>query len=81
MINCKGCNAPCCRHVIPELAIEGTTICRMLDQENNRCTDYEHRPDICNTDLMYERYYYKFMTREEYDRRNSEACEYLKSIY
>ena len=81
MIKCEHCKAPCCRHVIKELALEGTTICRFLDQESNKCTIYDNRPWICNTDWMYEHYYSERMTREEYDRLNSEACEQLNSIY
>ena len=56
----------------------GDGVCRFLD-ENNRCMDYEHRPPICNTDVMYERYFSKFMTREAYDKMNSDACKTLKS--
>lgn len=81
MIKCDNCKAPCCRHVIKELAIEGTTICRFLDQETNKCRIYAFRPTICNTDQMYELYYKERMSREEYDRLNSEACEQLNSIY
>ena len=81
MIKCEHCDAPCCRHVIPELALEGSSVCRFLDQETNRCRIYSNRPWICNTDYMFEHYYSEFMTREEYDRRNSEACDILRSNY
>ena len=81
MIDCSNCFAPCCRHVIPELAIEGSTICRFLDQNTNRCTIYGKRPWICDTDYMYEHYYSKSMSRDEFDRLNSEACKSLCSNY
>lgn len=80
MIDCSKCKGICCRHVIPELS-RGDGVCRFFDEEACTCSIYNHRPDICNTDIMYERYFSKVMTREEYDRRNSEACEVLKSNY
>ena len=55
----------------------GDGVCRFLD-ENNRCMDYEHRPPICNTEVMYERYFSKVMSREAYDKMNSDACNQLK---
>jgi hypothetical protein len=78
MIDCSKCmHHNCCRHVIPELAIPGTTICRFFDEETGLCSIYEHRPPICNTDTMFEHYFSKFMTREEYDKKNEEACKQL----
>ena len=82
MIDCSKCkHHSCCKHVIPELARENSTICRFFDEETGLCTIYDNRPWICNTDYMYEHYYKERMTREEYDRRNSEACKLLNSNY
>lgn len=79
MIDCSKCkHHNCCKHVIPELAIEGTTICRFFDEKSGLCHIYNHRPPICNTDVMFERYFSKFMTREEYDRKNEDACKQLE---
>lgn len=83
MVDCKGCKAYCCRQVgrFPFMKDydRGDGVCRFLD-ENNRCMDYENRPPICNTDVMYERYFSKFMTREAYDKMNSDACNQLKGV-
>lgn len=82
MIDCKGCQAYCCRQVgkFPYMKDydRGDGVCRFLD-ENNRCSDYENRPPICNTDVMFERYFSKVMSREAYDKMNSDACNTLKT--
>jgi len=44
------------------------------------CSIYDHRPPICNTDLMFERVYSRYMTREEFDKLNKEACIGLTSV-
>lgn len=56
----------------------GDGTCKYLTEENT-CSIYADRPQICNTDLMYERVYSRFMTRDEFDRINTESCEKLKS--
>lgn len=42
--------------------------------EDNLCDIYEERPDICNTDKLFQRIYSRTMSREEYDRMNMDAC-------
>lgn len=80
MIDCSKCKGTCCRHVIKELD-RGDGTCRYFDEETCNCSIYDHRPDICNTDILFEKYFSNIMTREEYDRRNSEACKLLNSNY
>lgn len=80
MIDCTNCKAPCCRHVFGPLD-SGDGVCKYLDRDTNRCTIYDHRPEICDTDRVYERYFAGIMSREEYDRLNSESCERLRTIY
>lgn len=81
MIDCKGCKANCCRQVgkFPFMLDydRGDGVCRFLDKDN-RCVIYNRRPPICNTDLLFERYFSKKMSREEYDKMNSDACKQLK---
>lgn len=81
MIDCKGCKANCCHQVgkFPFMRDydRGDGVCRFLDSDN-RCVIYNRRPPICNTDLLYERYFSKKMSREEYDKMNSDACKQLK---
>lgn len=77
MIKCGNCKAYCCREaprLMPELD-RGDGICQFLTSDN-KCAIYEDRPLICNTDKVYERYF-KHLSREEYDKMNTEACNYL----
>lgn len=81
MIDCKGCKAYCCRLVgkfpYMEQYDRGDGVCRLLT-DDNRCSDYEHRPPICNTELLYERYFSKFMSKNDYERMNADACKKLR---
>ena len=58
----------------------GTGICKYL-KENNECSIYLQRPDICNSDKMFEIKYKQLMSREEYNHMLNEACETLKLLY
>lgn len=55
----------CCRNIdrIPELSEYhiGNGVCIYLT-EDNMCSIYDMRPDICNVDLMYEKVYRNIMT-------------------
>lgn len=77
--NCCGL---CCRSLkkVPDLRLfdRGDGVCIHL-REDNLCSIYEHRPEICNVDLMYERYFSKLYSREEYDRLNTKQCAVLNS--
>jgi len=80
-IDCSGCSGLCCKHVNRNPAGKsldrGDGTCVFLNS-NNECTIYEHRPVVCNTDLMYKLIFSKLMTRKFYDRMNLNACEELK---
>ena len=56
----------------------GDGTCKFLTEENT-CKIYADRPQICNTDLMYERVYSRFMTRDEFDNMNTSVCLALKN--
>lgn len=56
----------------------GDGTCKYLTEENT-CAIYADRPQICNTDLMYERVYSRFMTRDEFDNMNTSVCRTLKN--
>lgn len=58
---------------------DGTGVCKYL-QENNECSIYLHRPDICNSEIMFEKKYKELMSREEYDCMMLEACKQLKLL-
>ena len=46
--------------------------------KDNICTIYDHRPTICNVDLMYEKYYKEYMSKEKFYELNSQVCTKLK---
>lgn len=82
MIDCTNCKAYCCRHVGRFTYMKeydrGDGVCKYLT-EDNLCAIYEGRPDICNTDKMYEKYFSRTMSRDYYDAINSGACEALRA--
>ena len=77
-INCGKCRAPCCRKIglINKEMDRGDGVCLYLN-DDNKCEIYEYRPIICNTDKIYEKYLKNRISREEFDKLNQEACEYL----
>ncbi len=78
---CNQCGE-CCRHIerIPQLVSFdcGDGVCKYL--EENKCTIYEKRPEICRVDVMYEKYYYSQYTREEFYRLNLFGCAELRRM-
>lgn len=76
---CNKCGQ-CCKHIdrIPQLSDfdNGDGVCIHL--ENNLCSIYEHRPEICNVKVMYEKYYTQFYSQEEFYRANIIICEKLQ---
>ena len=55
--------------------------CINLDKASNLCKIYDKRPDICRVDEMFEKVFYKFMSKEEYLNLNILSCKKLKEIY
>lgn len=78
--NCTKCGE-CCRHIdlIPELSEfdSGSGICIHL--KNNLCDIYDSRPDICNVDVMYEKQFRKYYSKNEFYKLNEQVCRYLSS--
>lgn len=79
-LNCEGCKAYCCRIaglILKELD-RGDGICLYLN-ENNKCEIYDHRPIICNTDRMYDKYFKDKYTKEEWIELNKRSCKDLEN--
>jgi len=47
--------------------------CSML--VDNKCSVYETRPDICNVDKVYEKYYKKMYTKHQAYALNQKMCK------
>ena len=77
--SCTKCGE-CCRHIdkVPQLAAFdiGNGVCRYL--KDNLCTIYNVRPEICRVDFMYDKYFSKQISREDYYALNEKACRELK---
>lgn len=76
-IDCSKCKGLCCRHVVTDLD-RGDGTCKNFDETTFKCKIYEKRPLICNTDAMFERFYSKFMSRDQFDNMNKKACKMLQ---
>ncbi|MBQ6972048.1 MAG: hypothetical protein IJP86_06795 [Synergistaceae bacterium] len=81
MFNCDCCGL-CCRHISGIKMLEAfddrTGTCIYLDRDNDLCTIYDSRPVICNIDAMYDIFFSRKMTREEFYAMNRESCMRLK---
>lgn len=52
--------------------------CEML--KDNKCSVYETRPTICSVEKMYEKYYSKEMTKQEYFKKSNKSCNFLMKL-
>lgn len=81
IFQCSQCGE-CCRHIdrIPQLAAldSGNGVCIHLN--GYLCDIYSSRPEVCQVDAMYDKYYSTYYTREEFYRLNEEACKQIKAM-
>lgn len=66
MFKCDSCGL-CCKAVN----------CQYLT-EDNKCSIYDKRPDICNIDKGYEMYFKASMSKQEWYEINYKACSDMK---
>lgn len=66
----------CCKNIrhIPQLTDfdDGTGVCIHL--KNKLCDIYESRPEICNVDLMYEKYFSRMYSKKDFYVLNEKVC-------
>ena len=78
------CCGICCKNIkhVPQLQKydNGNGQCIHLT-DDNKCYIYSSRPEICNVDLMYQKYYSNAYSKEEFYKLNSEICNRLKENY
>ena len=78
--NCSKC-WECCRHIanIPLLMEfdRGDGVCKYLC--DSKCEIYDNHPEICNVEQMYEKYFAKIYSRNEFYKLNEEACVILQN--
>ena len=84
MFPCTGCGV-CCQNIsnIAELKHFdlGGGVCQHLNIHTNNCEIYEHRPDICKVDRMFETKYFKQFSKEEFYIVNAESCNSLQEKF
>ena len=81
MFKCDCCGLCCMNLKISELYSDldrGDGICRFFDLTSKLCSIYKNRPDKCNIDKTYEKFYKNTMFIEEYYELNYEVCNRLK---
>ena len=82
MFECDCCGL-CCMNLNGKLEYadldRGDGICKFFCEETHLCTIYKKRPDKCNIDRAYVKYFKTMMSIQEYYELNYRACEYLKS--
>ena len=78
--DCTKCGE-CCRHIanIPQLSKfdRGDGVCKYL--RGHECDIYDNRPEICNVEKMYEKYFSHLYSRDEFYKLNEEACEMIQN--
>ena len=57
----------------------GDGICRHFDKTTKKCKIYDSRPDKCNIDVSYQKYFSNEMTKEEFYSLNIASCNKLKA--
>ena len=55
-----------------------TGACEQLDKEKNRCKVYHRRPEVCRTNWMYNKFFSKLMSKEQYFQQAVESCAKLR---
>ena len=79
---CSKCGACCCnldKSIHFAELHNGDGVCKHLDGNTNLCTIYEQRPLLCNIDEAYDVHFKNYMTRDEYNMKNHDACEDLRN--
>lgn len=80
--HCDACGL-CCRNLpggsmTAEYRTDGGSICKHLDQSTNRCKIYNSRPSFCRVDEGYDLFFRETLSKDEYYKKNYEACAKLK---
>ena len=81
-IFCDKCGL-CCRMIknIEELKPfdRGDGVCIHLNE--NECSIYDSRPNICNSKYMFEHCFSEYMTAAEFVKKNQNACLMIKKFF
>lgn len=82
MFKCDKCGL-CCRMVKGsplDKFDRGDGVCRFLTKDN-LCRIYDHRPLICNVERLYSERFRNTMSREHWERLQTESCKQIKKLF
>ncbi len=78
------CCGLCCRSLKKVSALadfdRGDGVCVNLG-DDNLCKVYNSRPEICNVELMYERFFSSYCSKKEFYKINEEQCKKIKEEF
>lgn len=81
MFKCDCCGLCCMNLNMSEIYNDlnrGDGICKYFDIDTKLCTIYATRPEKCNVDRTYEKYFKEKISLDQYYELNYEACKRLK---
>lgn len=81
MFRCDCCGLCCMNLNMSDMYSDldrGNGICKYFDEVSKLCSIYDHRPDKCNVDKMYDISWKYKISKEEYYELNYNVCELLK---
>jgi Fe-S-cluster containining protein len=74
---CNNCGA-CCKSIrlspLTDWLDRGDGVCKHFDENQNTCTIYENRPEICNVRTMYEKHYKTEFDWSNFVAVNQKSC-------
>lgn len=81
MFNCDCCGLCCMNLKMSPLYADldrGDGICKHFDVRTKFCLIYANRPEKCNIDKVYKKYYSSMMSKEKFYKLNYEICDKFK---
>jgi len=84
MFPCTACGL-CCQNISNIIELKdfdlGNGTCKYFNHIDNNCSIYENRPNICRVDKMFDMFYSKQYTQEEFYIGNANVCNALQDKY
>lgn len=84
MFKCDKCGLCCMnlrRSKIYSCLDRGDGVCKYYCEDTHLCSIYKNRPEICNVDKMYIKYFSNNFTLDKYYEMNYNACQMLKENF
>lgn len=79
---CNGCGA-CCKSIRLSAQTAGLDrgdgVCRHYDEQRKECGIYDHRPEVCNVERLYETQYASRLDWPLFVALNLQACAGLQA--